>query len=375
MDSSYEHIYVNEPRETIKGLSPYQPGKPISDLKREYGLSDVIKLASNENPLGPSPLAINAIKQELTKTNFYPDGSGFDLKEKISELKNINTDQITLGNGSDDIFNFILRVFVSERDEVMVSEYGFAAYAIATRVIGADLNVVSSKNWGHDLELMADSITERTKVIFIANPNNPTGTYNKNEEILSFLKKIPKHVVVVIDQAYHEYMLHEGDKYHDAAVYLNKFPNLIVTYTFSKAYGLAGLRIGYSLSSAETADLLNRVRLPFNVNSIGLIAATAALDDEEHIVNTVELNKRSLAFISEELSKLGLQYISLVGNFVTVDMGINAAPIYKAMLKRGVIVRPLSAYGLPGFLRISTGLSEQNHRCIEVLSNLINKGM
>ena len=357
-------------KDSIKDLSPYQPGKPISELTREYGVTDVIKLASNECPLGPSQKVLDAIQQESKNLQFYPDGNAFELKNKIADIKKVSINQITLGNGSDDIFNFILRVFTDKDSEVIVSEYGFAAYAIATKAVGAKLVTAPAKDWGHDLEAMAKAVTSKTKVIFIANPNNPTGTWNKSSDIITLLNSVPKDVIVVVDQAYFEFMANEP-AYIDAKNFIKDFPNLIVTYTFSKAYGLAGLRVGYSISTPEVSDLLNRVRLPFNVNALAVKAATIAMDDIEHLEKALDLNKSGLEQLENYANNLGLSYIPSRANFLTIDLGKPALPIYQSLLKLGIIVRPVANYGMPNHLRITVGTKQQIDRCMNAIFGII----
>ena len=284
-------------------------------------------------------------------------------------MSDIEPSQITLGNGSDDIFNFVLRAFSGPGDEVIVSQYGFAAYAIAATVVGASVVQVPAVNWGHDLAAMFEAITEKTKVVFIANPNNPTGTWNTTTALKTFLDKVPEQVIVVVDQAYFEYMTDE--LYPDAKQWLSDYPNLIVTQTFSKAYGLAGFRVGYSVSSPEVADILNRVRLPFNVNALALVAAVAALRDKEHLNNSLSLNVSGLKQVSQAFKGMNLDFIATVGNFITVDIGCNGSEAYQAMLKQGVIVRPLGPYQMPNHLRISIGLEAENERCINVLKDVL----
>jgi histidinol-phosphate aminotransferase len=359
-------------RKVITNIAPYQPGKPIAELTREYGITDVIKLASNENPLGMGKLALNAIKAASDSCHYYPDGSGYVLKSKIAAHKNVDLEQITLGNGSDDIFNFVLRAFVSPNDEVIISQYAFAAYAIAAKIVEAQIITVKAKNWGHDLHAMAKNITAKTKVIFIANPNNPTGTWNPKEEFLAFMKQVPASVIVVVDQAYFEYIEHHPD-YIDAASLIERYPNLIVTYTFSKAYGLAGLRIGYSIANAYIADLLNRVRLPFNVNSLGLIAATVSLNDTAFIAKTLQVNRDGMKQLEIGFTKLNLEYIPSVGNFISVDVKQDAQSIYQNLLKHGIIVRPIANYGMPTYLRVSVGLKAQNTRFLTALKSILAK--
>ncbi|WP_417544587.1 histidinol-phosphate transaminase [Marinobacter sp.] len=355
----------------VQALSPYQPGKPISELARELGLNpaDIIKLASNENPLGPSKKAIAAVQNALTDLCLYPDGNGFDLKQKLSERLGVGADQITLGNGSNDVLEVIARCFADTRSEVVFSQYAFAVYPIVTQAIGAKAVAVPAKDWGHDLDAMAAAVTERTRLIFVANPNNPTGTVHDADTIEAFLGKIPEGVLVVLDEAYCEYMT--GEKDPDGVELLSRFPNLIVCRTFSKAWGLAALRVGYSVSSPAIADVLNRVRQPFNVNSVALAAATAVLDDEDYLQRSREANSAGLEQLEEAFDQMGLRYIPSSGNFVAVEVGSQAMGVYQALLAHGVIVRPVAGYGMPEHLRVSVGLPAQNEHFIDALSKAL----
>lgn len=358
----------------IRHLAPYQPGKPIDELQREYGLSKIVKLASNENPLGPCPKAIAAIKSELSELARYPDGNGFTLKKKLSENLQVRLNQITLGNGSNDLLEFAARTFAQAGDEIIFSRHAFAVYPIVTQAIGAKAVVVPAKNWGHDLEAMLAAITGRTRVIFIANPNNPTGTWLGETELADFLANAPERVIVVLDEAYFEYAVNPSmgaEGYPDGMKLLAKYNNLIVSRTFSKAYGLAGLRMGYAVSSPAIADLLNRVRQPFNVNSLALVAACAALDDQDHIEKSVELNVKGMVALKTAFNKMKLEFIPSVGNFICVDVGKNAAPVYLALLKKGVIVRPVANYEMPNHLRVTIGTRQENEMFLQALGEVL----
>lgn len=357
--------------EGVQALSPYQPGKPISELARELGLNpaEVVKLASNENPLGPSKKAISAVESALTDLCLYPDGNGFDLKQKLSGRLSVNANQITLGNGSNDVLEVIARCFADAHSEVVFSQYAFAVYPIVTQAIGAKAVAVPAKDWGHDLDAMAAAVTERTRLIFVANPNNPTGTVHNSGAIEAFLGKIPEDVLVVLDEAYCEYMTGESDP--DGVALLTRFPNLIVCRTFSKAWGLAALRVGYSVSSPAIADILNRVRQPFNVSAVALAAATAVLDDEDYLQRSREINTAGLKQLEEAFDQMGLRYIPSSGNFVAVEVGPQAMGVYQALLAHGVIVRPVAGYGMPNHLRVSVGLREQNEHFVDALSKAL----
>ena len=353
----------------VRGLSPYEPGKPIEDLERELGLSDIVKLASNESPIGASPRALEAARSALADIARYPDGGGFRLKAALAERLAVPAAQITLGNGSNDVLEFVARVFAGPGDEVVYSEHAFAVYPLATRAVGATGVAVPARGYGHDLDAMARAVGERTKVVFVANPNNPTGTWVDGNALSTFLAGLPQHVIAVVDEAYREYVAEDG--YPDALGWLPQRPNLVVTRTFSKAYGLAGLRVGYAVSHPEIADLLNRVRQPFNVSSVALAAAEAALADEEHLARAVAVNRDGMAWLEAELSRLGLSFIPSIGNFVSVEMPGDAAPVYQALLREGVIVRPVGGYGLPRHLRVSVGLPEENRRFVEALERVL----
>jgi len=358
----------------LKGLKPYPPGKPIEELEREYGVTNIIKLASNENPLGPSPAAVEAIKQALHELARYPDGNGFILKQKLSEKLGVNLNQITLGNGSNDILEFVARAFVTERNEVIFSQHAFAVYPLVTQAINAKAIVTPAKNWGHDLAAMRDAVTDNTRLIFVANPNNPTGTWLDSGSLKSFISEIPAHVLVVIDEAYFEYANDSrmnAAGYESAMPWIDEFPNLLVTRTFSKAYGLAALRIGYSISHPDVADLLNRVRQPINVNHLALEAATAALDDADFLERSIRLNADGLHMLTEGFGQMGLNCIPSVGNFICVDVGKDAAKVYDALLYEGVIVRPVANYQMPNFLRITVGLEQENQRFLKALKKVL----
>lgn len=360
----------------LRQLKPYQPGKPIDELERELGISNIIKLASNENPLGASPRALQAVREQLQDLWLYPDGSGFALKEKLASRLGLEMAQITLGNGSSDILDFAVRSFVGSEHEVIFSEHAFAIYAILTHSVGARAVVVPARDWGHDLDAMAAAVNDRTRLVFIANPNNPTGTWLRAEALESFIARLPAQVMVLVDEAYFEYASFAGmgaEGYPSALAWLARYPNLIVARTFSKCYGLAGLRVGYGASHPDVADLMNRIRPPFNVNSLGLAAAAAALDDDEHRLQTLELNATGMRQLIEGFSALGLAFIPSVGNFISVDMGQDAAPLFDALLREGIIVRPVANYGMPRHLRITVGLPEENERLLAALKTILGR--
>ncbi|OOZ39728.1 histidinol-phosphate transaminase [Solemya pervernicosa gill symbiont] len=358
----------------VQGLRPYQPGKPIEELERELGIENIIKLASNENPLGPSPLALEAMRSAAEGVWLYPDGNGFELKQKLSQKHGVEMAQITLGNGSSDPLEFVVRVLVQPGDEVLYSQHAFAMYPIVTRAAGGVGIEAPAKNWGYDLDALAARITDRTRVIFIANPNNPTGTWLDGVELEAFIKSVPERIVVVIDEAYYDYACDPAtgaEGYPDAVSWLAKYPNLMVSRTFSKSYALAGLRVGYALSSPELADLMNRVRPPFNVNNLALVAASAALDDKAHLQRSVAMNAEGLKQLRGEFEAMGLDYIPSVGNFISVDVGQPGMKVYEELLREGVIVRPVANYGMPNHLRVTVGRAEENTRFIEGLKRTL----
>lgn len=357
----------------VRNLQPYVPGKPVAELEREYGVKKAIKLASNENPLGPSPRAVEAVQQGLAQLARYPDGAGYDLRAALARRHGVALDQITLGNGSNDLLELITRAFVTPQYEVVFSEHAFAVYPIVTQAVGATARVAAVYNWGHDLAAMDALINERTRVVFIANPNNPTGTWLSGRVLEEFLQAVPPSVLVVVDEAYFEYARDIAADYPDASLWLTRFPNLIVTRTFSKAYGLAGLRVGYALSQPEVADVLNRVRQPFNVNSLAQVAALAALEDDDHLARSLACNRDGMRQLASAFTAMGLEFIPSAGNFVCVDMARDALGVYDALLREGVIVRPVGSYGMPQHLRVTIGLPEENERFIKALEKVLVK--
>lgn len=358
----------------VQALQPYLPGKPLDELEREYGITNAVKLASNENPLGPSSKVKDAIQANLSELTRYPDGNGFGLKQAlVKKYPSIEIEQITLGNGSNDVLELIARAFVTESDEVIYSEYAFAVYPIVTQAIGAKAVVTPAKNWGHDLSAMLSAISEKTKLIFIANPNNPTGTWLDEETLSSFLSSVPSHVIVVLDEAYFEFASDSqyGVKgYPDGVELLKQFDNLIVTRTFSKAYGLAGLRVGYGIANKDLTNILNRVRQPFNVNSLALSAAEIALSGVDYLSAGVKLNYEGMKFVTSEFKSLGVDFIPSIGNFVCFKVD-DAKACYENLLKRGIIVRPVANYAMPDYLRVSIGTTEENQRFLDALKELV----
>lgn len=372
-----KNIFLNLAVSGVQGLHPYLPGKPIEELERELGISNILKLASNENPLGPSKEVLKALKAENLEVEIYPDGNGFILKQALAKKLDVQQEQITLGNGSNDILDMIARVFLCQGREAIFSQYAFAVYPIATQAVGAVSKIASAfpidhekMPYGHNLDAMLALISEKTRVIFIANPNNPTGTWLDESALKAFMDQVPEGIVVVVDEAYFEYV--NEAEYPDTLQWLNEYPNLIVTRTFSKIYGLASLRVGYAVCSEEIADLLNRVRQPFNVNSFSLVAATTALNNEVHIKQCADLNREGLKFWRAACEQHHLSFMPTVGNFITIDTGQDAMPVYEALLREGIIVRPVANYGLPRHLRITIGTAEQNTRCLTALEKVLS---
>jgi histidinol-phosphate aminotransferase len=350
----------------VRAIAPYQPGKPISELAREFGLDEagIVKLASNENPLGVSPLAQQAIQLALADIARYPDGNGFVLKDAICRRFGVDTGQIVLGNGSNDVLELAARAFLQPNVEAIFSQHAFAVYALVTQAVGANGVKVAAKNFGHDLAGMLEAITPNTRMLFIANPNNPTGTLLGKSELFAFLRSVPDHILVVLDEAYDEYL---PDALKAESIdWLAEFNNLVVTRTFSKAYGLAGFRVGFALAHPEMADVMNRVRQPFNVNSVALVAAAAALEDADFVRRSRELNDAGMTQITAGVQRLGLDFIPSFGNFVCVRTG-NAAEVYRRLLENGVIVRPVAGYEMPDYLRVSIGLESENARFLQAL--------
>ena len=351
----------------VRSIAPYQPGKPTSELAREMGLDEkkIVKLASNENPRGIGPRTRAAIEAALPELARYPDGNGFELKQALSRRFGVDMGSIVLGNGSNDVLELVSMAFLGAGRSAVMAQHAFAVYPLATQARGARGIVVPAKNGGHDLDAMAAAIADDTSVLWIANPNNPTGTFLPHEEIEAFLKRVPERVIVVLDEAYNEYL--PPDRRHDTVKWLKRFPNLVITRTFSKVYGLAGLRVGYALAHPSVADMMNRVRQPFNVNSLALVAAAAALDDMEFVAKSFAANLQGLRQVEEGCTALGLEWIPSFGNFITVRVG-KAAEIYKRLLKRGVIVRPVTGYGMPEHLRVTIGTPEENERFLVALA-------
>lgn len=354
----------------IRAIAPYQGGKPISELAREMGLNEaeIVKLASNENPLGMSPKAQMALEAAIENIARYPDGNSFALRDAVSHKFGVQASQIVFGNGSNDILELVARAFLTAGDEVIYSQHAFAVYPLVTQAVGATGIVVPAVAFGHDLAGFLKAITPKTKLMFVANPNNPTGTLISKPDLKAFLQQVPKHILVVLDEAYDEY-LSPADK-SEAIGWLAEFDHLIISRSFSKAYGLAGLRVGFGLMHPTVADLLNRVRQPFNVNSLAQVAAIESLRDEDFVARSYAANQAGMLQMTQGLQQLGLSYIPSYGNFVSFKVD-NASAVNQALLKQGVIVRPVANYEMPAYLRVSIGLFSENARFLEVLTKIL----
>jgi histidinol-phosphate aminotransferase len=350
----------------IDSLIPYPPGKPLEELEREYGIRDSIKLASNENPLGPSPKAVAAIQNALARLHRYPDGSGYYLRRKLSEKYQLDFDGIVLGNGSNEIIELVIRAFVSPGDEVVMPAPSFLVYSLVVQTVGARGIPVPLEDFHIDLKAMAAAVTPRTRVIFVNNPNNPTGTIVCKPELAAFLDNLPTDVIVVLDEAYIDFV-RDKECPNGFEEIQRTAPSVVVLRTFSKAYGLAGVRIGYGVMPAQVADYLNRVRQPFNTTTLSQVAAMAALDDDAFLAATQRNTWDGLAYLYAELGRLRLAYVPTQTNFILIEVPLEARRLYEAMLRRGVIIRSMASYGLPRHIRINVGLPEENQRLVKTL--------
>ena len=358
--------------ENVRSIAPYVPGKPIAETARELGMPEagILKMASNESPIGPSPKALAAIRGALDDLHYYPDGSGYELKNRLAARLALQPANFVLGNGSNDVLELAARTFLTRDDSAVHSQHAFIVYPLAIQAIGAKAIVVPARDHGNDLDAIARAVRADTKMVFLANPNNPTGTFSPWDEVLAFVERIPRRVLVVIDEAYGEYL-------PDALAsptpgWLARHPNLIVARTLSKAYGLAGLRVGFAFAHPDAAELMNRVRQPFNVNHLAMVAACAALDDREFIARAREVNAQGLEQLEQGVRKLGLEFIPSRGNFITVRVG-DAARVYDRLLRDGVIVRPIAGYGMPQHVRVTVGLPEHNERFLAALARALAK--
>lgn len=355
----------------LEHLSPYKPGKPVEELTRELGISDVIKLASNENPRGPGSAVRGALEAAAGSLQRYPDGNGFRLKQALARHLGVAPAQITLGNGSNDVLDLAATMAITPGAGGVIAEHAFVVYSLAITIRGGRLLRVPARDYGADLPAMLEAVDDDTAIVFLANPNNPTGTWVAESELTAFLDALPPHVWMVLDEAYFEYV--DAADYPDGLQLLERYPNLIVTRTFSKIYGLAGLRVGYAVSSPEAADLLNRVREPFNVNSLALAGAEAALADPDYLAESRRLNAEGLTQLIAGVEALGLSYIPSAGNFLTVAVPGSGAGerVYQALLREGVIVRPVAEYGLPDHLRVTVGEPAENARFLDALTRVL----
>ncbi|MGG1944243.1 histidinol-phosphate transaminase [Trinickia sp. NRRL B-1857] len=358
----------------VRQIAPYVAGKPISEVAREFGLDEarIVKLASNENPLGMPDSAKAAMARAAQELGRYPDSNAFELKAALAARYEVPAEWITLGNGSNDILEIAAHAFVEKGQSVVYAQYSFAVYALATQGLGARAIVVPAVRHGHDLDAMLAAIDEDTRLVFIANPNNPTGTFIEGPALEAFLEKVPRRVVVVLDEAYTEYL--PAELRYDSIAWVRRYPNLVVSRTFSKAFGLAGLRVGFAIAQPELTDLLNRLRQPFNVNTMAQAAAIAALGDTAFLEKTAALNAEGYRRLTQAFDKLGLEYVPSFGNFVLVRVGSDdgaGARVNLALLKQGVIVRPVGSYGLPQWLRVTIGLPDENEAFLAALEQAL----
>ena len=356
----------------LAGVKNYQPGKPIEELEREYGVKNAIKMASNENALGPSPKALKAVRENLEKIHRYPDGGCYYLREKLSKTLKLKPESIVFGNGSDELLVFIVRAFLGEGEEVIIADPTFLIYEISSQAQNGSVIKVPIKDFSYDLEGMRKKINAKTRLIFIANPDNPVGTYTSTKRLNAFLKLVPKHVIVVLDEAYYEFAQSKKD-YPDSLALLHAYKNIVVTRTFSKAYGLSGLRVGFAVADPSIAAALNKVREPFNVNLLAQVAAVAALDDKAHLKKTVEMVEEGRGYLTAQLEELGCEVVETATNFILADLKTDAAKIYEKLLHLGVIVRPMAVWGLPQFIRVTIGRSRENQFFIQKLKQIFKE--
>jgi len=357
-----------QPPENIRSILPYEPGKPVEEVERELGLTDSIKVASNENPLGPSPRAVSAMQAALKDLNRYPDASGFYLRRALAERHGVDPGQVVLGNGSTELVEILARTYLGVEDNAVISEQAFIMYRIAVMQVNGNARMVPMKDYTHDLRAMADAVDQHTRLIYIANPNNPTGTCVGSAEMDHLLERVPEGTLAVIDEAYHEYVEGHAD-YPDTLAHLRRGGRLVILRTFSKIYGLAGLRIGYALAPAKVVSHMQRVRSPFNTSALAHRAALAALDDQEHVDRCRRMNREGLAFLEKALTDLGFKVVPSMANFVLVEVPLGAREAFQRLLRRGIIVRPMDAYGFPHGLRVSVGTPEENRRLVEVFQS------
>lgn len=360
-----------KPPQYVSGIKPYVPGKPVEELERELGIADSVKLASNENPLGPSSHVLREIVDDLTgaakslSLNRYPDGNGFYLKQALSQRLSVSEDEIILGNGSNELIDIAVRTFLQPGDDTVMAHPSFIVYPMSTQAQGANAILVPLRGYTHDLEAMANAVTPKTKIVFVANPNNPTGTMNRKPEFDMLMQRLPEGVLVIVDEAYREYIT--ADDYPDAMHYLRSGRDILLLRTFSKIYGLAGLRIGYGIGQKDIIAEMNKIRPPFNTSSIAQKAALRALEDEYHLVRTREINEQGKRYLYKELDSIGVAYVPTEANFIYIPLKQNAQTLYASLLKRGVIVRPVGQ----NEIRVTIGLMEENKRFIDALKTVM----
>ena len=366
-----KNSFLENLNQGVLGLKPYEPGLPLEHTQKKLGLEKMIKLASNENPLGPSPKALDLLQGKMnnfsSELNRYPDGNAYELKQAISKKYNVDAKQITIGNGSNDLIEFVSRSFLGEGKKAIYSQHGFAIYPLAIKATGAIPIKSKAKNWGHDLELMLDLIDDKTKVVFIASPNNPTGTAKTLEEIKNFLNSLNEDILVFLDQAYYEYI--EGSEFDIPFSLIEDNPNLVISRSFSKAHGLAALRLGFCVSNPELSDYLNRVRQPFNANSLALDLGKIALSDQEHIRKSVKINSSGMDRIKKAFTNLDYNFIESWGNFISFDAKQDSDVAFQYFLEKGVILRSLKVYEMPQHLRVSIGTEEEMDFFLQVLED------
>jgi histidinol-phosphate aminotransferase len=357
-------------RPNIQSISPYIPGKPIEEVRRELGLrGQIIKLASNENPLGPSPLAVMALRRKLKEIHLYPDDGCFALSKRLASFLGVNEEQLIFGNGSVDVIDFITKTFVAPGDHVVIAEGAFIMYKIAAKMADAKATMIPLKDYVHDLDAMAAAVTPQTKVVYIANPNNPTGTMLNESQVKSFMKKIPESCVVVFDEAYSEYI--DRPDFPNTIKLLKDWPNAIVLHTFSKIYGLAGLRVGYGVGDPELISQVRKVRLPFNISLAGQVACLAALDDSKHLARSKKINTEGKEYLYKQFQSLGIAYVPSEGNFILIDPKVDSQIIFLSLQKLGVIVRPIKNYGYQTELRVTIGTARHNKKLIGALKQVL----
>lgn len=355
--------------EYILNINPYNPGKPIEEVEREFGIKDPVKLASNENPLGPSPKALTALKEYLKKASYYPDSHSFYLKQELASKLKVSEINIAVGNGSNELIELLCRAFIKPGVSAVIADQAFMVYKMLVQATGGERIIVPLSNYTHDLKAMLNAVKSDTRMIFVANPNNPTGTIVKDRQFEEFLFSVPEDVIIVLDEAYAEYVSDEG--YPNSIEHFSRRKNLVILRTFSKIFGLAGLRIGYAIASEEIIDILNRIRQPFNVNSAGQSAACAALSDNEHITKSIEVNEAGKTYLYNELKKLRLEYVPTEANFVLIDCKADCSEIFLKLLKLAVIVRPMNGYNFLTSIRVTIGNPKDNKRFIAALEKVL----